>query len=92
VELSTVERIMIDGLQAREREIQRDYTAPLQMDYQLVARAIEERLGLETGAIGTRYVIDVTTHSLIEVSAPPAEQLSPIEGEFVEADKPEHPA
>ncbi len=84
MELSTTERIMMDGLQAREREIERDYIAPLRMDYTLVARTVESRLGLETGSIGARYAIDMATHTVVEVNPPSTDSpdsATPIEGD-----------
>ncbi len=70
MELNTAERIMMDGLQAREREIEREYNTPLRADYQMVARLIETRLNLEPGSVGSRYAIDLASHRLVEVNPP----------------------
>lgn len=56
--LTPMERSAIAGLQAREREVQREILEPLQKDSREVCGEIEARLGLSDGAIGTTHIPD----------------------------------
>lgn len=58
-ELTDIERIALTGVQDRQRQIQVDQLALL--------RAVEERLRLPAGAIGTTHQIDAQTWRVVEV-------------------------
>jgi hypothetical protein len=73
VELTQTERLIVTGLQAREREVQRLHVEPLQADFRLALRLIEERLGLPAGAIFTTHALDFETLTVIPVAQPAAE-------------------
>lgn len=57
--LTDIERIALIGIQDRQRQIQNDQLALL--------RAVEERLRLRAGAIGTTHQIDAATWRVLQV-------------------------
>ncbi len=61
MQLTDTERMLLAGFSAREREIQTSLLEPLQRDYESFGRMIEERLGLEQGALGTTHRVDAET-------------------------------
>jgi len=56
-ELTDIERILMTGLVARDQAADQ-LIRILRADYQTAKRAIEARLGLAAGAIGTTHQID----------------------------------
>ena len=56
----------LKGLQAREREIQREYLEPLKNDFSSVLRSIEGRSNLPSDCIGKTYFLDTVNWALIE--------------------------
>lgn len=58
ITLVDFDRILLAGIQAREREIVSQVIAPWQEDYQRVLRDIEQRHSLPEGAIGTTHQLD----------------------------------
>ena len=59
--LTDIERIALQGIQARQQQVQFDQLALL--------RAVEERLRLSAGAIGTTHQIDASTWRVSAVRA-----------------------
>jgi hypothetical protein len=72
VGLQELEVLLIQGMQAREREIMRLYFEPFQTDFQKVIRSIESRMNLPAGAIGTTHVLELD--KLIVMPAPATEK------------------
>jgi len=64
LELTAIERMLLEGLMARDREIQR-VVAPLQRDYAEVTRQIADRAGIAPERIGTTHRIDTDTWALV---------------------------
>lgn len=83
IELSDLDRILLVGIHAREREILQQFIMPWQEDYQKVLRDIEQRHSLPVGAIGTMYRLDQEQMSIMPVEKP-AEPESPEGGSNVE--------
>ena len=69
MELNNTEKMILRGLEAREREIQRNFISPLQEDVQTFFHMIEKRLKLDTGSIGTTHTLD-TTAGCINIARP----------------------
>ena len=67
--LTRLEQLAVQGVQAREREIQVTMLAPLQSDFNEVLVSITSRLGLEADAFGKTHRLDLDTFSV--VAAPP---------------------
>ena len=67
--LTDLERGMLLGCQARDREIFRELVAPLQADFARLRAAVETRLALTSGAIGTRYRFSEDASRLEAVAA-----------------------
>ena len=57
MELTDLERIALAGLLAREREILDRYVLPWRADRTTLVSAVEARLGLPPGAIGTTHAL-----------------------------------
>lgn len=70
--LDEVGALLIKGLRAREREIQRDVVAPFARDVERVYRVIERALGLDEGVIGTTHAI-VGVDPVVVVRTSPAD-------------------
>lgn len=70
--LSKTERIMFEGIQAREREAERTVLIPIREDLDEVLRAVHDRLGLPPGSIGTTHSLDTATWTVMMVPRPPA--------------------
>ena len=66
IELTNVEKIFLLGLAAREREIIKLWSNPLQVDYAFVVAEIEKTHNLPSGSIGKEYFIDLQSLSLQE--------------------------
>lgn len=64
MELTSLEKIALQGLVARERDIQEKLLTPLQRDFQEVIKGIESRLGIVVGEIGTKYLLDLESGSI----------------------------
>lgn len=64
MELNQLEQIALKGLIAREQAV----LAPIQKDYRDFLAALEARLGLDAGSIGTKYRIDLETFNVKPVS------------------------
>lgn len=62
IDLSKSEKAQLLGLQAREREIQRDLITPLQEDYREFAASLEHNHGVE---LGKDYSLNAMTGELI---------------------------
>lgn len=62
--MTDTERIAMTGIAAREREVM----APIHRDLAALCRAVEARLGLEPGALGTTHVMDTDSWTVREVS------------------------
>lgn len=65
MKLTVTEREAWQHLMRRDRELSAALTA-LQADVAAVRESIEARLGLESGAVGDTYLVDVATGRLIE--------------------------
>jgi hypothetical protein len=70
--LNEIESLLVEGMQARNREIMRLYLEPFQADFQKVCRSIEGRIGLPVGSIGTTHVLDL--ENKIIMLTPPQEE------------------
>lgn len=68
--LTRIEKIAMQGIQAREREIQQTVLKPFQEDFQEVLRTISERLGLAPGAFGTTHALNVENFTVTEMVKP----------------------
>lgn len=66
--LSHVELMAWRYAEARDNDIRR-IIADANADKDVLARATEERLGLEPGAIGSSHVVDVTTGRVLAVAS-----------------------
>lgn len=64
MKLTVTEREAWQHLMLRDRELATALTA-LQADVAAVRESIEARLGLEPGAVGDKYLVDVATGRLI---------------------------
>jgi hypothetical protein len=69
--LSKTEQIMFKGIQAREREAERNVLAPLREDLQEVLQMITERLGIPSGSIGTTHALDIENWVVMPNPTPP---------------------
>lgn len=67
IKLSEMERLIVTGLMAREREIQREYLTPYQQDFAFFLRSVEERMGLEREAIGKTHQLDLSSFTIVEM-------------------------
>lgn len=65
MDLLPLERIALSGMAARDREITERVIRPLEEDFSVLARAIETRLGLSCGAIGSTHYIDEQTFTVV---------------------------
>ncbi len=65
MKLTDIERMLVQSFQARDRDIYHLYIAPLQQEYQTALRLIEQRLGLESGAIGTTHDLNMQTWQVV---------------------------
>jgi hypothetical protein len=61
-QLTDIERIALTGIQDRQRQVQVDQMALL--------RAVEDRLRLPIGSIGTTHQIDVQTWRVVHNGGP----------------------
>ena len=59
IDLTDIERLALQGIQARQQQVQ--------FDQLLLLRAIERRLQLSAGAIGTTHQIDATTWRVLAI-------------------------
>lgn len=66
--LSTVERIALRGLVARDQAVYRDHIEPLRRDYAEFTGEVEARLGLPQGSIGTTHALMPDTYEIIETA------------------------
>lgn len=55
-QLNDVERMILEGLSARQRELER-VAEPVQKDWKAFAVIVESRLGLDSGSIGNSHMI-----------------------------------
>ena len=69
--LDDMELLVLRGMAAREREIERDYLVPFRNDFTTFLRRMEERLGLESGAIGTTHLLDADSGKIVVVPPTP---------------------
>lgn len=58
IQLDNMDRILLAGISAREREMFQQFISPWQNDYNTVLRDIENRHNLPAGAIGTTHVLN----------------------------------
>lgn len=66
--LNSMERNAYMGLDARSREIQKEVLDPLNADFREVLGVIEDRLGLDQGAIGQTHMVDAKTWTVREIT------------------------
>lgn len=69
-ELSDVEKLLVSGIFARLREIQRNVVDPYNADAQRVDRIIEQGHGLPEGSIGTTHQVNPETMRVTVVFTP----------------------
>lgn len=81
IELSDLDRILLTGIHAREREILHQFILPWQDDYQKVLRDIEQRHSLSVGAIGTTHRLDQEKMSIMLADKPAAPEAPGTPGE-----------
>lgn len=67
--LTDIERVLILGVQARERELAREQVV-VQEDWARVRAAIEERLKLPAGAIGTTHGVSTAPWAVTTLPTP----------------------
>jgi predicted PhzF superfamily epimerase YddE/YHI9 len=63
--LAPLERVALQAIQTADRAVYEQHVAPLQRQEAEVRQQIEQRLGLETGAIGRTHGIDPQTWELV---------------------------
>jgi hypothetical protein len=68
MELNRVERLILTGLLAREREVNEKHVLPLRADFAEALGLIEERLGLERGAINTTHAFDFDAMTVVPLA------------------------
>lgn len=64
--LTTLERLALEGVRTRERDIQEKLLTPLQEDFSALTKELCTSRGLKEDAIGTTYAIDFATNRLVE--------------------------
>lgn len=67
LDLSRAEKAFLSGLQAREREIQRDIIVPLQEDYQEFVNQIQFNHGV---TLGVDYTLNAASGELVPIAEP----------------------
>lgn len=79
MQLTRIEGIALKGIAAQDREAQKAHQEfvetvlkPVQDQFADLAAEVEQRLGLDKGSIGSKYLFDIETLSLVEKPEQPA--------------------
>ena len=72
MKLSELEKAIILGILARERELQEKFVLPLDASKREATGFIEQQHGLAVGAIGTTHEININSWELSLIVPPPS--------------------
>jgi hypothetical protein len=75
--LNKIEKLAVQGILARDKEITERYVQPLRQDMQELFGEITARVGLEPDAIGKTHQLDFANFVIIPVPQPQPESTSP---------------
>lgn len=66
INLSKIEKIIVQGLLAREREINEKFAIPLREDFEQAFTEMEKSHNLDAGAISKDYNLNIESWTLVK--------------------------
>lgn len=79
MKLTTIEKLAVQSILFREKEIQEKYATPLVLDKMQLTMELEQARSLSIGAIGKTHIIDTDKWEIIELPDQTPKEEEPLD-------------